>query len=321
MKDHEDVNIKDIDFDEDDLSVKTDCKTIIPDYSNHGHDNHDHNNVDLVLNNQQSLATIPEIPVDQQNQHGGSHSWSQAGGELFKIRGKKYMKDGIKVDSEGEIFQTRGVDLMLTKEFGPSNIGRHSGLLGGKLRDTPTFIINLRFPWGVLVFYHEIAGRFLPILRQKNVPSNDDDFISVEAFTEQYNTSHDLAMYNFIMGDDNYRNSKLKLISKVVEGNILVRKLVKGKPVIIGKKLPVSYTYHPALDGKAEYWEADLDIGSSSNTAKKIVSICKKSMTSLTVDMAFVVEGDTDDVLPERILTSTRIHHLDIKKSPTLIWG
>jgi hypothetical protein len=214
-------------------------------------------------------------------------------------------------------------------------IYRCNSLLGGKLREKPTFIVNFRFPWGVLVFYHEIPTRYLPLLRQKYVPTSKnstssttssttslEDFITLDEFLQKHNTPHDKAMYNFIMGDDTYRNSKLKLIPKVVEGNIIVRKLVKGKPVIMGKKLPISYMYEPenVKDGNrnAEYWECDLDIGSSSATAKKIVGVCKKYMTSLTVDMGFVVEGSEPDELPERILTSTRIHHFDTKLSPTL---
>ena len=127
-------------------------------------------------------------------------------------------------------------------------------------------------------------------------------------------------MYNFIMGDDTYRNSKLKLIPKIVEGNMIVRKLVRGKPVIIGKKLPVSYIYEPAIpsEKKSEYWEVDLDVGSSSKTAKKIVNVCKKYMSSLTVDLGFLIEGCSEDELPERILASLRMHQFDTNQSEVL---
>mmetsp|Transcript_26269 Transcript_26269/g.39368 ORF Transcript_26269/g.39368 Transcript_26269/m.39368 type:complete len:375 (+) Transcript_26269:236-1360(+) len=275
----------------------------------------------------QSLETVMEAVTDVHKEH----SWSQPGAQIFRVRGRSYMKDAIKVNSEEHIFRARGVDFLLTKEFGPSHIGRHANILGGKLRDIPTFIINFRFAWGVLVLYHEIPKRYLPILRQKNVPperktmsssttATADNFISLEKFLEQYNTPHDRAMYNFIMGDDTYRNSKLKLIPKVAEGNLVVRRLVKGKPVIIGKKLPVSYIYEPAdpSRGMAEFWECDLDIGSSSATAKKIVGVCKKYISSLTVDLGFVIEGDTEGALPERILTTTRIHHLDVERCQLL---
>lgn len=268
------------------------------------------------------FATIQKM--EGKDKKSCKHSWSQPGGHLFQVRGRTYLTDGgLKVDSEEQLFQTRGVDLIMTNEFGPTNIGSHAGVFGGKLRDKPTFIVNFRFPWGVLVFYHEITSKFLPLLRQKYVPSSTtvDNFISIDDFIkDDNNTPHDKAMYNFIMGDDTYRNSKLKLIPKVAEGNIIVRKLVKGKPVIIGKKLPLAYVYEPANveEGKAEYWEADLDVGSSSAAAKKIVGVCKKYMTSLSVDIGFVIEGSTQSELSERILTSTRIQKLDTKLCPLL---
>ena len=192
---------------------------------------------------------------------------------------------------------------------------RHNGILGGNLRDKATFIINFRFPWGVLVFYYEIPTKYLVILKQKHEHDNCDDDNTFEEFARENNSPHDKAIYKFIMGDDQYRNSKLKFIPKIIQGNPVVRKLVKGKPVIIGKKLPVSYIYEPPKERsdrkQAEYWEVDLDIGSSSLTAKKIVSICKKYMKSISLDMGFVIEGCCEEELPERMLACTRIHHFD----------
>jgi hypothetical protein len=37
--------------------------------------------------------------------------------------------------------------------------------MGGHLREIPTFIINFRLPWGVLLFYNEIPERFLPFVK------------------------------------------------------------------------------------------------------------------------------------------------------------
>jgi hypothetical protein len=317
----------------DDESIKTDAQTYIGEdvdaiaSASATSDAHAHAPTPTPQNASKSqgpvYTTIQE--VEAKDQKSSKHSWSQPGGQLFQVRGKTYLTDGgSKVDSEEQLFQTRGVDLIMTNGFGPINIGSHAGVLGGKLRDKPTFIINFRFPWGVLVYYHEITSKYLPLLRQKYVPSSTtaDNFISIDDFIkdDNNNTPHDKAMYNFIMGDDTYRNSKLKLIPKVAEGNIIVRKLVKGKPVIIGKKLPVAYVYEPANmeEGKAEYWEADLDVGSSSAAAKKIVGVCKKYMTSLSVDIGFVIEGSTQSELSERILACTRIQKLDTKLCPIL---
>ena len=191
------------------------------------------------------------------------------------------------------------------------------------MRDKPTFIINFRFPWGILAFYYEIPTKYLALLRQKYLSTAPEEIISLNDFVKDYDTPHDRAIYNFIMGDDSYRNSKLKLIPKASEGNIIVRKLVKGKPVIIGKKLPISYVYEPAdpATGKAEYWEADLDVGSSSTSAQKIVSVCKKYMNSLTLEFGFVIEGAAESELPERMFACTTVYHLDSSQSSKLRIG
>jgi hypothetical protein len=39
------------------------------------------------------------------------------------------------------------------------------GVMGGNLRDTPTFIINFRLPWGVLLAYFEIPEMFVPFVK------------------------------------------------------------------------------------------------------------------------------------------------------------
>ena len=177
--------------------------------------------------------------------------------------------------------------------------------------------MNFRFPWGVLVLYFEIPDQYLPMMRKKYGYEKEGD----ETIDPDILSPHDKAIHSFIMGDEEFRNSRLKLIPRVVEGNIVVRKLI-GKPVLIGKKLPVSYVYEPedAETGKREYLEVDLDIGNSSNKAKKIVGVLQKYIRSLTVDIGFVIEGASGEHLPERMLACSRIHHVDPTKSSTITY-
>ena len=46
-----------------------------------------------------------------------------------------------------------------------SSARSNPGVMGGKLRETPTFIINFRLPWGVLLAYFEIPERFVPFVK------------------------------------------------------------------------------------------------------------------------------------------------------------
>jgi hypothetical protein len=64
--------------------------------------------------------------------------------------------------------------------------------------------------------------------------------------------------------------------------------------------------------------EADLDIGSSSATAKRIVSVCRRYMNLLTVDIGLVIQGNSPDELPEQMMGSIRLHGVDPQKAPTL---
>jgi hypothetical protein len=80
----------------------------------------------------------------------GSHHncWSSPPFENFHVRGPTYLKDKAKVSSANYLFPCRGCDLFLT-DNAPVNVGRNRSILGGKLRDAPTFIINYRLPWGI----------------------------------------------------------------------------------------------------------------------------------------------------------------------------
>jgi hypothetical protein len=62
--------------------------------------------------------------------------------------------------------------------------------------------------------------------------------------------------------------------------------------------------------------ECTLDIGSSSATAKRIVSVCRRYMSALTVDIGLVIQAETAQELPEQMLGSIRIHGVDPLKAP-----
>lgn len=120
-------------FDDDGTSVATDAKTEIF-HNCSTEDENDENpihistkgafGIDSCQQDQVPLTTILQIEDNGELKAPKSHTWSQPGGQIHKVRGMKYLDDGIKVDSMEQIFQTRGVDFFLTDEFGPCNIGR-----------------------------------------------------------------------------------------------------------------------------------------------------------------------------------------------------
>lgn len=192
--------------------------------------------------------------------------------------------------------------------------------MDGGLRDVPTFIINFRLPWGVLVFYSEIPERFVPFIKGcYNDPSVNK--AELEAKIKAMN-NQDRCCARFLLGDDEQKNNTLKIFPMVVVGPWVVKSVVGGKPAIIGTKLPVNYVYAPegeGSDGKKQalYLEADLDIVSSS-AARSILSVVRSYTQDLTIDLGFGIQGNSNDELRENMLVGTRIHGIDPLNSPSL---
>ena len=81
--------------------------------------------------------------------------WTIPKSSTFFVRGKNYFCERKKIESGPFLFPVRGVDLFLTDTC-PRNVGRNSALLGGELRDKPTFIVNFQLPWGVLLMVSKV---------------------------------------------------------------------------------------------------------------------------------------------------------------------
>jgi len=240
--------------------------------------------------------------------------WSEPTYEDFKVRGKNYLNDRVKVPSGPFLFPVRGVDLFLTDAC-PENVGRNTGIMGGKLRDVPTMIINFRLPWGVLLYYFEIPTKFVPFVKYRYDPSFDKSKLpSMDGFS-----GAELAAARYLQGDDEHKNATLKIVPVVVQGPWVVKSVVGGKPAIIGTKMPVSYFYQAAEpeQGKAEYLEMDLDIVASS-AARGILSVVRGYTSILTMDLGFVIQGNAEEELPEQMLVGARLHSIDPMTAPAL---
>jgi Protein ENHANCED DISEASE RESISTANCE 2, C-terminal len=192
--------------------------------------------------------------------------------------------------------------------------------MGGELRAVPTFIINFRLPWGVLLFYYEIPDRFLPFIRCCYGDPSEDKQKLLEDIKKMNN--QDRCCARFLLADDAHKNNTLKIFPSVVEGPWVVKSVVGGKPAIIGTKLPVTYVYQPAGTAKdgtkqALYLEADLDIVSSS-AARGILSAVRSYTQVITLDLGFAIQGNSSDELRENMLVGTRLHGIDPLNAPPL---
>jgi hypothetical protein len=242
----------------------------------------------------------------------GSHlnCWSSPDAKDFSVRGPNYLVDRKKIPSDDYLFPCRGLDLFLTDAC-PQNLGRNPGVFGGKMREKPTFIINFRLPWGVLLFYSEIPSKFVPFLEAQSDAEKDKLIEALGNMTPPERTAA-----RWLMSDAAEKNKTLKIVPVVVDGPWVVKSVVGGKPALIGEKLPVDYFYQPAEGNKALYLEADLDIAASS-AARGILSIARSYTNILTINLGFVIQGNQSDELPEQMLLGARLHGIDPLTAPS----
>jgi Protein ENHANCED DISEASE RESISTANCE 2, C-terminal len=255
-----------------------------------------------------------------------TNCWGVSAYEDFQVRGATYLTDKQKVASDEYLFPVRGVDLFLT-DMCPENVGANDSIFGGHMRSLPTLLVNFRLPWGVFICYYEIPTKFVPYLQLCYEPDHPDFTPEKKAqlLQDLDNMSPgERCAARFLMKDQSHKNQTFKIIPYVVNGPWVVRQVVGGKPALIGNKLPISWVYQSAeknatstgAEQKACYLEADLDIAASS-AARSILSVARTYCQVLTLDLGFVVQGNTEDELPEQMLVGCRLHGIDPLTSPS----
>ncbi|XP_052297138.1 protein ENHANCED DISEASE RESISTANCE 2-like [Citrus sinensis] len=115
-------------------------------------------------------------------------------------------------------------------------------------------------------------------------------------------------LQRFVDGDDEFRNSRLKLIPSVPKGSWIVRQSVGSTPCSLGKVVNCNYIRGP------KYLEIDVDIGSST-VANGVLGLVIGVITTLVVDMASLVQANTTDELPERLIGAVHVSHIELKSA------
>ena len=236
--------------------------------------------------------------------------WAEPDSDSFAVRGANYVKDKQKIRAGASVFKLLTVDLIevdapimtgicsipnerIQMALKQENEGRDSGL--------PPFVFAVNIvvpgpPYYHLVMYFKVDEGQMDVLM-----GNVDTSFSK------------LAHKFFFEDDDNFRNHTFKLIPRIVEGNFIVRKAVGSTPAIMGTKLKQYYSRCP----NNRYFELILDV-TSSKIAAHVVSLAKGYAKNLIVDLAFVLEGKTIDMLPEKVLGCCRLMHVKFGKARKL---
>ncbi|KAM0042667.1 putative pleckstrin domain, START domain, protein ENHANCED DISEASE RESISTANCE 2 [Helianthus debilis subsp. tardiflorus] len=213
-------------------------------------------------------------------------TWAASDPSLFLVRGRNYLKDNEKNKAKGTMMEMVGADWLQSDKREDDLASRPGGIVqkyAAKGGPEFFFVINIQVPgtsaYNLVLYY------------MTRTPLEES-----------------LLLERFVNGDDAFRNSRFKLIPYISKGSWLVKQSVGKKACLVGQALEVSY-----CRGK-NYLELDIDVGSST-VARGVVNLVLGYLNSLIVEMAFLIQANTQDELPESLLGTCRLTHMDIAKS------
>lgn len=215
------------------------------------------------------------------------NGWASPPGNIFKVRGPEYFTTKVKISAGEYLLKPLGFDWI-----------KSSSKISEVLKDPNNRIrkvLDSEFPEGNRPFVWAF---------NLQVPSKEN-YSAIAYFVATEPCLEGSLMDQFIKGDDGLRNSRLKLIANIVKGPWLVKTAVGQQAIcVIGRALTCKYCVGE------NFLEVDIDIGSSV-VANAIVHLAFGYITSLTVDLAFLIESQTESELPEKILGAFRFSELN----------
>ncbi|GAU48887.1 hypothetical protein TSUD_88940 [Trifolium subterraneum] len=216
-----------------------------------------------------------------------SNGWASPPGDAFVVRGPEYFTTKVKIPAGDYLLKPLGFDWITSS----TKIGEILKNPNSRVRK----VIENEFPNGDRPFVWAF---------NLQLPTKDN-YSAVAYFTNKEPIVEGSLMDRFLKGDDAFRNSRLKLIANIVNGPWIVRKAVGEQAIcIIGRALSCKYCVTENI------MEVDIDIGSSM-VASAIVHLAFGYVTTMTVDLAFLIEGQTESELPEKLLGAFRFSNLD----------
>ncbi|KAF3660087.1 Protein ENHANCED DISEASE RESISTANCE 2-like [Capsicum annuum] len=273
-------------------------------------------------------TALEEEPLDQidfsifsgnlrrDDRDNSRNCWRISDGNNFRVRSKNFCYDKSKIPAGKPLMDLVAVDWFKdTKRM--DHVARRPGCAAQVASEKGLFslVVNVQVPGSThysMVFY----------------------FVMKEL------TSGSL-LQRFVDGDDEFRNSRMKLIPSVpkffssesllalcieisasipefevakltsvmhMKGSWIVRQSVGSTPCLLGKAVDCNYIRGP------KYLEIDVDIGSST-VANGVLGLVIGVITSLVVDMAFLVQGNTPDELPEQLIGAVRASHIELSSA------
>lgn len=213
-------------------------------------------------------------------------SWAMTDPSTFLIRSESYLHDNLKIKANDTLMQMVAADWLKSDRREDDLASRPGGIVQKYLLQGGSeffFIVHIQVPGSTT---YSLALYFMMDTPLVNVP----------------------LLERFVKGDDAYRNSRFKLIPYISKGSWIVKQSVGKKACLVGQALNINYFCG------SNYIELGVDIGSST-VARGVVSLVLGYLSNLVIEMAFLIQGNTQEELPEFLLGTCRLNHLDASKA------
>ncbi|GLE00875.1 hypothetical protein PINS_up009672 [Pythium insidiosum] len=241
-------------------------------------------------------------------------AWAATRAETFVVRSQDYKKSKRKEASQPALFEFLGADLIRTDskvdlisqrvELAPENAGDN------------VFIINAQIPtygpsvWGDSSY----DGPGISLVLCWRIPK-----AVVEELKDPKTKTISLLRRFLNAGNDTSLTDRFKVIAQVTNQE-------ECGLTGMAKKLLVSHNATPVLtrpqhriyhfnDGSTE---VVVDVHAFSYIARRGIHMLLDKTSKLVIDIAFVLQGETEDELPERILGCCRLDSVDVQKAVDL---
>eukprot|EP00249_Psilotum_nudum_P008516 c21333_g1_i2 orf=410-1333(+) len=237
-------------------------------------------------------GSIPMLELDN-----CANGWASPPGDYFQVRGPGYLTTKVKVPGGECLFTPIAFDWLKCSAKIHNVLTHPNGRVRAAVEEACRAAQNEGDPF-IWAFNLQVPSK--------------DNYSLIVYFLCQDGPSEGSLMQRFLDGDDTFRNSRLKLIANVVKGPWIVKAAVGEQAIcLLGKALTCRY-----LRGD-NFLEVDVDIGASM-MANAIVHLAFGYVTSLTVDLAFLIESQAEEELPERILGAVRFSNLEPASATSL---
>jgi hypothetical protein len=220
------------------------------------------------------------------------HTWTDFDASNFDVRSSSYLANRAKGPSSAAMLELLNCDFMLVGEDGPI----------WRVADHPAFYPQQQRQTGDKRFFFVQNWIFPPF---QTIITGCVDPKAAWLASGQDGTPQSRLWRRFLEADEAERSDRFKVIVSVEEGPWLARRACPKKPVLLGKKVKTNSYHQPD-----SHLEIVLDVGSGKALQSGVGIVCG-ALKRIRLGLAVLVEGREEEELPEQVLISASMLHLD----------